>query len=267
MPVDIDRAVVYIRLHGNVFEGNSLDWLLGEGLLLSAEQEQQFFAGQRSDGGWPPFWASDYSSLDATCYRLAQADRLQMSVWNPEFKHAVAFLRSRQRTDGSWEEDEAVGELAPRWAKPGELATRLYLTANCGWRLAISTSNGGAFVSTDAAAQRAGRYLEQHVQPEGSLPLFLHTHWLAAGLWIRLGNETLANRTLDYLAAHMHDDGPASSLAWALTTLAGIGIDPDHALIQRATTLLISQQRTDSRWKVRTGQSAIPTSRWRRCAR
>lgn len=258
MPVDIDRAVTYIRLHGNVFEGNSLDWLLGEGLALSAEQEQQFFAGQRSDGGWPPFWASDYSSLDATCYRLAQADGLQMSVWNPEFKHAVAFLRSRQRTDGSWEEDEAVGELAPRWAKPGELATRLYLIANCGWRLANSTSAGGAFVSTDAAAQRAGRYLEQRVQEDGSLPSFLHTHWLAVGLWIRLGADALAARTLDYLATQMSDDVPASSLAWMLTTLAGIGIDPNHAPIQQATTLLISQQRTDGRWESEDGPERDP---------
>ncbi len=72
----------------------------------------------------------------------------------PDFARAAGFLRKRQRPDGSWEEDEAVGGLAPRWARPGELAPRLYLTANCGWWLANATLHG-TFVTTDEAVQRA----------------------------------------------------------------------------------------------------------------
>lgn len=247
VPVDFDRAVAFVHEHGNEFDKARLDLLLGEGSLLSDEQEQRFFAGQRGDGGWAPFWAPDYSSLDATCFRVAQCEGLQITIMNQSLTRAVAFLRSRQRQDGSWEEDEVVHELAPPWARPGELAPRLYLTANCCWLLE-DTALSGTFVTTDEAVQRAGAYLERHLTEDGSLPSFLHAHWLATGFWIRLGRDDLAYRVLDYLATQISDEVPASSLAWMLTTLGGLGIAPDHPLAQKATSLLMSQQRADGSW-------------------
>src|SRR5262245_31688060 len=202
MPVDFERAVAFVREQGDEFDHARLDLLLGEGTLMAPEQEQRFLAGQRRDGGWPPFWAPEYSSLDATCYRLSQGEGLQLGFFHPAFARAADFLRSRQRSDGSWEEDDAVREVAPLWARPGELAPRLYLTANCGWWLA-NASLGGAFVTTDEAAKRAGAYLERHLAQDGMFPSFLHAHWLAAGLWIRLGRDDLSQSVLDYLAICM----------------------------------------------------------------
>jgi hypothetical protein len=243
MPIDVDRAVAYINAHGTELDRARLELLLENGPLLSPEQRARFFARQRGDGGWPAFWAPDYSSLDATCYRFAQAESMWLGAGGPALMRAAAFLRSRQRVDGGWEEDEAVRKLAPSWAKPGELAPCLYLTANCGWWLANTTLRG--MVSRDEAAQRAGTYLERHLAEDGSLPSFLHAHWLAGGLWIRLGRNDLAYRVLGYLATRISDDVPASSLAWILTTLAGLGISADHPLIRQVTTLLPSQQRAD----------------------
>lgn len=257
MPVDFDRAVAFVHAHGSEFDQLRLDVLLGDGALLSHEQEQRFLAGQRGDGGWAPFWAPDYSSLDATCFRLAQGEELRIGFWEPAFARASDFLRSRQRQDGSWEEDEAVRDLAPPWAHPGELAPRLYLTANCGWWLANATLSGTS-VTTDEAVQHAGTYLEQHLAQDGSLPSFLHAHWLAAGLWFRLGCDDLAHRVLEYLATRMSDEVPASSLAWMLTTFGGLGISPDHALAQKATMLLMSQQRADGSWASEDGPERDP---------
>jgi hypothetical protein len=73
MPTDFDRAVAYVREHGDEFDRFRLDELLDGQGSLSNDQERRFFAGQREDGGWAPFWAPDYSSLDTTCFRLAQA--------------------------------------------------------------------------------------------------------------------------------------------------------------------------------------------------
>jgi hypothetical protein len=129
MAVDVDRAVAFVRIHGDEFDRARLDAVLEEGSLLSREQKQRFLAGQRADGGWPAFWASNYSSLDATCFRLAQGEGLGIGPWYPAFVQAVAFLRAHQRQDGSWEEDEAVRELAPPWARPEELTPRLDQTA------------------------------------------------------------------------------------------------------------------------------------------
>ncbi len=255
--MDVERAETYIRKHGDEFDQARLNALSGDGPVLSREQCQRFLAGQRADGGWAPFWTPDYSSLDATCYRLWQCDEL-MGLWDtPAVARAVTFLRSRQRADGSWEEDERVRDAAPPWARPGELAPRLYLTANCGWSLA-NASLTGSFVTTDEAALRAGTYLESHLAQDGALPSFLQTHWLAAGLWMRLGREDLAYRTLDHLATHLSGAIPASSLARMLTTLAGLGISPDHPLAQRATALLMSQQRADGSWASEDGPERDP---------
>lgn len=254
MPVDFDRAVAFVHEHGDEFDRARLALHFGEGSLLSDEQEQRFLAGQHADGGWTPFWAPDYSSLDATCYRLAQGEGLRIGFWNPAFARAIAFLRSRQRQDGSWEEDEAVSKLAPPWARPGELASRLYITANCGWLL----SNTSTFAGPDTDGQRAGAFLEQYVTDDGSLPSFRHAHWLAAGLWIRVGRDDLAHRVLNYLATQMSDEVPASSLAWMLTTLGGLDISPDHPLAQKATTLLMSQQRADGSWASEDGPDRDP---------
>lgn len=257
MPVDFDRAVAYIREHGDEFDNIRLDWLLEGGGVVWGEQERRFFAGQRADGGWAPFWAQEYSSLDATCFRMAQGDGLWIGPRDPGFARAIDFLRSRQRPDGSWEEDESVHELAPPWAEPGELAPRLYLTANCGWWLANATLCG-SFVTSDEAAHRAGAYLEQRLAQDGSLPSFLHAHWLAAGLWIRLGRNDLADRVLDYLATRIDQTVSAGALGWMLTTLGGLGIPPDHPLIQRATARLMAQQRADGSWASEDGPARDP---------
>lgn len=255
MPVDFARAVAFIREHGDELDNNRLDWLSGEGTALSGEQERHFYAGQRADGGWPPYWAPEYSSLDATCFRMARGEGLAPGLNPVPFERAIEFLRSRQRADGSWEEDDSVRELAPPWAVPGELAPRLYLTANCGWWLANARLT--SFVTSDEAAMHAGAYLERHLAQDGSLPSFLQAHWLAAGLWIRLGRNDLANRTLDHLATRIDESVPAGALGWMLTTFSGLGIS-EHPLIQKAAAQLMAQQRADGSWASEDGSDRDP---------
>jgi squalene-hopene cyclase-like protein/prenyltransferase/squalene oxidase-like repeat protein len=250
MPADYERAVAFILAHGGGVELRALNELEGGDqyeVPPSSEVKQQLLEGQRPDGGWAPFWANDYSSLDATCYRLAQAEMAHLSL--PQT--ALEFLRSRQQSDGSWEEDESVRDLAPRWAKPGDLEARLYLTANCGWWLINGMAHGEQGYEDEAA--RAGAYLESHQAEDGSLPSFLQTHWLAAALWIRLewGQQDVpeqATRTLDYLATQLDDETPAGALGWMLTTLAPLGLSSEHPVIVKAVALLSEQQRPDGGW-------------------
>ena len=252
MPADYERAVSFILAHGSGVELHALNELEGGDryeVPSDSVVEQQLLDGQRPDGGWAPFWAADYSSLDATCYRLAQFERAWIPSWLPQT--ALEFLRSRQRPDGSWEEDESVRDLVPPWTKPGDLAARLYVTANCGWWLINGMAHGAQGYEDEAA--RAGAYLEQYLAPDGSLPSFLQTHWLAAALWIRLewGQPDLpeqAKRALDYLATRLDDETPAGALGWMLTTLAGLGIPEEHPAITKAVALLDQQQRPDGGW-------------------
>jgi hypothetical protein len=265
MPVDYDRAVAFILAHGSGAELYALNELEGGDryeVLSWSEVNQRLLDGQRPDGGWAPFWASDYSSLDATCYRLAQAEMTHLSL--PQT--ALEFLRSQQRPDGSWEEYELVRDLAPAWAKPGDLAARLYLTANCGWWLVNTSPNVSLSDKPEyrAEATKAGVYLQQRLAPDGSLSSLLQTHWLAAALWIELiWNRSFypfalngappampepAQRALDYLATRLDDETPAGALGWMLTTLAPERVPREHPAIVKAAALLGEQQRPDGGW-------------------
>lgn len=252
-----ERAAAYIRQQGDEFDRVRLAKLDDNTGYLTNEQQARFFAGQRADGGWAPFWAPDYSSLDATCYRLAQAAGLWIRPSSSSEIHgALDFLRSRQRPDGSWEEDASVADRAPPWARPGELASRLYLTANCGWT--IADSGGGGFGDVSPAAQRAGDCLAAQVAPDGSFPAFLQIHWLAAGLWIRAGQDDLAYRTLDTLANRLDANVGSGALAWMLFTLGGLGIPADHPIGQKGSSLLLAQQRADGGWASEDGPDRDP---------
>lgn len=236
--MNIRAAIAFVRANGDSVEQARLDYLLN-GESPDPAIVQQLFAGQRMDGGWNPFWAPDYSSLDATCFRLAQAEQFGMAAQEPAVRDALTFLAQRQRDDGSWEENEHVAELAPPWATPGNLAARLYLTANCAFWLATLTE-------TPVNASLAADYLQNHLDSDGQLPTFLHAHWLAGGLWYSLGRKE-AKRVFDYLEQHL-PVLPASNLAWLLSTLLLAGAAPPESIIKQAASLLEQLQEQDGRW-------------------
>jgi len=232
-------AIAFVNVRGSPTEQARLRYLL-DGEHPTPEVVHQLLAGQREDGGWSPFWATDYSSLDATCFRLAKAEQLGLAANETAIRLALAFLAHRLRDDGSWEEEEHVAALAPPWATPGNLASRLYLTANCGFWLA-------AFAETSENAHQAATYLQAHLNDDDHLPTFLHAHWLAGGLWYRLHWQTEAKRIFNYLQRQL-PALPASNLAWLMTTLLLAGAPTTEPLIEQAASLLAQSQEEDGRW-------------------
>lgn len=241
--MNIQAAIAFVRTSGDFVEKAHLEYLLN-GQPPDAAIVRQLFAGQRADGGWSPFWASDYSSLDTTCFRLAQAEQFGMTEKETAVRDALDLLALRQRDDGSWEEDEHVAELTPPWATPGDLAARLYLTANCGFWLA-------ACREAQANASRAADYLQKHLGDDGQLPTFLHAHWLAAGLWYRLRRQE-AKRVFKCLERQL-PALPASNLAWLLSTLLLAGTPTSEFIIMQAASLLEQKQEQGGRWSSEDG--------------
>jgi hypothetical protein len=205
----------------------------------------QLFAGQREDGGWSPFWAPDYSSLDATCFHLAQAEQLGISAADAAVQRALALLARRQRPDGSWEEDAEMADRAPHWVAPGVLEARLYLSANCGFWLA-------AWGDASEPAGRAADFVRAYLDAGGHMPSFAHTQWLSGGLWYRLRRWEEAEIVFSALAGHLADL-PASSLAWLLSTLLLVGVQLDHPLLEHAASRLEQLQEPDGRWSSEDG--------------
>lgn len=234
--VNIETAVTFITQHGNDIDRARLAYVQHK-QAPAPGVVQQFQTSQRADGGWNPFWASDYSSVDATCYQLAQAAQLGLDASTPFVAAALRFLAWRQRGDGSWMETAEVTNPAPPWVKPGNLAATLYLTANAGYWLA-------GMPELVSSAGAAGAFLARHLDENGRFPSFLHTHWLAAGLWFRLNQPIPANQVLDYLYTQL-DKLSAANSAWLLTTMDS---NVPHPLCKAAVVKLVGSQQENGRW-------------------
>lgn len=243
--MNIEKAVQFIKQNGNNVEQARLKYVLSNE-PPSAEITAKLFAGQQSDGGWSPFWADDYSSVDATCFRLAQAEQLGITESEFPVRQAMNFLAQRQSSDGSWEEETKIVDVAPRWAKPGEISAQLYLTANCGLWLAL-------FGNHDDRALKAAEYLQIYLDQAGHLPSFLHAHWLAGGLFHKL-NQQASIRIFAYLSSRINDLA-ASNLSWLITTMYASGVTPKHALLEEAASLLEQSQTEDGYWESEDGAS------------
>lgn len=239
-----EKAIAFVKRDGNDVECARLGVLL-EAKEPSREIIARLFADQRPDGGWAPFWAQDYSSLDATCFRLAQAEQLGIGEAEPAIRRAVAFLAERQVSDGSWQEDDSVAGVAPPWTTPGQLPATLYLTANCGLWLALLSDE------VDLAS-RAAAYLQEHLGDDGQLPGFLHTHWLAGAMWHKLRRQEPAERAFTYLSERIGDLA-SSNLSWLITTLSAAGVPAHHNLVSDAASLLARAQEDDGRWRSEDG--------------
>ena len=76
--VNEEKAIEFIRHNGNPLAEAQLDWIL-QRTRPSYAVTFKLFEDQRHDGSFAPFWAPDNSSIDATCYRLAQAEGLGLN--------------------------------------------------------------------------------------------------------------------------------------------------------------------------------------------
>lgn len=97
--MNLEKAVEFVRRTGNEVEQARLKYLLTNE-HPAQEVITQLFTGQQPDGGWSPFWAKDYSSLDATCFRLAQAEQMGLAESETAVRRAVHFLAQRQYPEG-----------------------------------------------------------------------------------------------------------------------------------------------------------------------
>ena len=59
--INLATAVDFVESHGDTVEQARLEYLL-ENQPPSKEVIHKFQSTQREDGGWVPFWATDYSS-------------------------------------------------------------------------------------------------------------------------------------------------------------------------------------------------------------
>ena len=248
---DLSKSVEFVQTNGNDFNKMQLAWIV-DGIRPSYAQTIKLFEDQRRGGGFAPYWATEYSSVDATCYRLAQAESLGMDFTQKEVSAAITFLIGRQTPSGKFSEDLRVAEAAPNWIKPGDPAGDFYLTANAGFWLA-------QMEHTRLAATDSAGYLKKGLKGEtGQLPSFLNTYWLAGALWWMLDQRESASLVLDHLKTRV-DDMPASNLTWMLNTFRIANIPADQIPIPSAIKGLKQMQEENGRFPSNEGQDVQVT--------
>ena len=242
----LSRAAAFVRRVGAASDRLRLVHVL-DGTPATGETAAAILIGQRPDGGFAPPWAHGYSSIDTTCFRLAQANQVGVGADRPEVTAMFRFLVARQRTDGSWEEDAVEAAGAPPWATPGDTPARLYLTANAGFSLSADRGS--------EAIERAVRHLLKALNDDGTLPSYLHANWLAAALFWRVGRHRAALRVLDRVSTRLADL-ESGGLAWLVTSLVAAGLPIDHAVLVNAGARLVHGQRADGSFPSEDGPEA-----------
>jgi hypothetical protein len=236
----LEAAAAFVNREGTAVEKARLRYLM-TGEQPGEDVAAPFVTSQKGDGGWEPYWAPDYTSIDATCYQLAQAEQAGFDRLTPFIVDAVRFLAERQRPDGSWEEEPREGANPPFWARPGDPEARLYLTANAGYWLARTRL-------VPSGARDAAVFLASRTIDAGRLPSFSQTHWLAAALWHSQGMTDEATGALDHLIGQIPDMS-AGNLAWLLIAFDGGGIPHDHPVALAAAERLRGLRLPDGSWQ------------------
>lgn len=261
--VDLDAAIGFVVARGDRVERARLSWLRAgvrppPDVLIEAE------AGQARHGGWPATWNGHVASIDATCFRLAELDDLG-ALGGDAARQALDWVAGRQQPDGCWEEDVALAEDAPPWARPGDPEAKLYLTANAGYWLTVAAADARQAEQAALAAAtpqtvldepirpyadelaRASLVIRDSLRPDGTWPSFLVTGWLGAAVlyWQDMYYE--AARMQLVLADRVAKMSPADT-AWMAAALRRVGVPPDDWLMVTARRRLAETQRTDGGW-------------------
>jgi hypothetical protein len=227
---------------------------LRTGALPNDDLVAQAESGQTLVGGWPAGVRGKIPSIDATCFRLAELDDLG-ALSRPAARRALYWLASRQRPDGTWEEEESLAAQAPPWAQPGDPEAALYLTANAAfWLTAARLDARSAGLSEDPAVEgyaqvvaSAAEVLKDSLNPDGTWPSFLVTGWLSAAVFYRQDMFYEAARVQMVLTDRLPTMSPADAASMA-SSLRRVGIATDEWTMIAARKRLTETQRTDGGW-------------------
>ncbi|TDC36854.1 prenyltransferase/squalene oxidase repeat-containing protein [Micromonospora sp. KC213] len=251
--MDLEAAVGFVVAHGDAVDRARLS-RLRTGAPVPAELLDAAEAGQSPDGGWPAILGGEVSSVDATCFRLAELDDLG-ALNRPAARHALDWLAARQLADGGWDEDPRLAGVAPEWARPGDPEAHLYLTAYAGFWLTVAGLDaraagpldhrvGGAYAGVVQAAAHA---LAARLAPDGSWPSFLPAGWLSAAVLHRQAMYDESARIQAVLAERVPTMSPAD-VAWLVATLRRVEVDQEQWLLVSARRRLAETQRSDGGW-------------------
>jgi hypothetical protein len=243
--LDIQKAISFVEENGTELERYRLSYLLGEkgddGVPLG------FLMGlQNDDGGFP--YKGEKGKLSSVNHTISNLSvMIELGLTGSEVcRNAVDYLVGIQGEDGGWDENHAVSRYDPPfWDLPGDLKTKMWLTASVLSHLILLGYR------ESEAVRRGKEFLLRNRDEEGKFFGFLHSTWISVGVFGQLegaGSEIVKNalevieRNLDRL-----EDG-AGDFIWCLECFYVAGVSKGNTVVRRCVDRVIGLQRQDGAW-------------------
>ena len=214
---------------------------------------------QRVDGGWTKTdkdFQGDLSVISTTWVAL------QWLLWIDDcssdvLEKTVAFLRSTQRENGSWDEPDEIRQYnPPPWMLPGRYENQLWLTS------AVCCKLKELGRETDVHFSQALDFLRQGWDGH-RFPVFNHTHWMALPLFYLADTgseldqqiiEGCKRFLLEAIANDQADPGDLCAIAYASLLAKDIASD----LYETSVQAVLNNQIDDGGWNTRYGKKHRP---------
>jgi squalene cyclase len=245
------QSVTFIETKGTSLEKARLNCIL-QGTDPQREVIQGFIELQNTDGGFPFGMAKgNLSTINETTVALWWMEELNL-LTSQTAKQAFAYLLAFQRPDGSWDEDPRVAyyELPP-WIRLDDPKTILYLSAYATYWLTI-----GGYQNLPAF-RKAIHYLIRNQDKSGRFLGYLHTTWIATGVFLMMGERyaTIAAQGIQALSGKVISEWDDNQIAWALDCLSRGGLLKTHPFVEGCLGELSGRQKPDGSWASEDGEA------------
>ena len=243
--MDVLKAARYVEENGTELDKYRLGYLLAD--ERDDEVPLRYLRGlQNSDGGFPyQNEKGKLGSMNSASVNLSIIVELGLSGSDVCGK-AVDYLMLSQREDGSWDENQAINEYnPPPWDMPGDLKTKMWLTASIlGYLIQLGYEES-------EAVRKGVRFLLRNRDEKGKFAGFLHSTWIAVGVFGQLegADSEVVTKALSVMERNLSRlEAGASDFAWCLESFCFAGIPKEHPLVKSCIGRLAELQREDGAW-------------------
>lgn len=175
--MDLLKAIKFVEETGTALDKYRLSYLLGKG--RDEEVPLRILRGiQNPDGGFPyKDEKGKASCMQNTSSNLGLLIELELKD-SDVCRRAVEYLLRAQGEDGGWDENAEIRQYDPPfWDAPGDLKTRMWLTADICVHLIKLGYEGSEVV------RKAADYLVDNRDADGRFFGFINTMWIAVAVF------------------------------------------------------------------------------------
>ena len=243
--MDVEKAIRFVEDNGTELEKYRLSYLLGK------KRDNEVPLGylrriQNVDGGFP----YENEKGKASCILSTSANlglMIELGLADSGIcKKTVEYLLRVQGRDGGWNENDEVKQYNPPfWDLPGDLKTKMWLTADvCNHLIQLG------FIESKLV-EKATEFLLKNKDAKGKFAGFLHSTWISVAVFGQLkgSNSEVVKKALKVIEQNINriEDG-ATDFIWCLECFHAAGVSKDTSIVKKCIDRVIELQRENGAW-------------------